>query len=184
MPVPEPTPSPAPAPEIGQPPLPPPPPLVLAMMVDVAELERVFFYAVNATRVAHGLPELIWLDSIGVAARGHSREMVVYDRWAHQGVDGSGVADRLRMQDVQGSVAGENLGAGSNLGGMTYAEIAWFIIYGRADMDSDPNSWMGSAGHRENLLNPHWTHTGLGVAVGYAHTRFDLYITQKFVQYP
>jgi len=174
-------------PETPEPETPAPSPEDVVPLVNAGnatDIERAFFYAVNATRVAHGLNALIWHDDVATAARAHSQELVDYDRWTHEGVDGSGVADRIRREGVQINAAGENLGAGERLDVFSYMDMAWFIIYGRADVPNDPNSWMGSPGHRANMLNPDWTHTGLGVAVGNDNSRFDLYITQKFIHYP
>jgi uncharacterized protein YkwD len=66
--------------------------------------------------------------------------------------------------------AGENVAWISAASGMSQAQLASRIH----------NNWMGSAGHRANILNPDFTHLGVGVA---HHPDHGHYFTQNFARY-
>ena len=51
--------------------------------------------------------------------------------------------------------------------GLSEEEIAALVVQG----------WMGSSGHRQNLLTPFWESEGIGVAVA---TDGSIYVTQNF----
>ena len=104
---------------------------------------------VNAERRAQALPDLVHDPELRVVARLHSQDMVTRSFFSHTNPDGMSPFDRLAARSIRFRSAGEN--------------IAWNRGY------ADPaatavNGWMGSSGHRANILSTSFTHAGMGVA--------------------
>ena len=66
----------------------------------------------------------------------------------HDGADGSSAGDRISAQGFSWSLWGENVAAG------------------QPDCASVVGAWMGSDGHRANILNPALTSIGVGAVTG------------------
>jgi uncharacterized protein YkwD len=107
-----------------------------------AELIR----AINAERTPRGLVPLRVDLRLERAARAKSSEMLRTGTFAHGDVRG-----RLVRFGARGPMYGENLAWGVG----AYAS-ARHIVRG----------WMGSPGHRANLLRPGWNRIGLGALRG------------------
>jgi len=118
--------------------------------------EKQFFDVQNAFRVNNGRRALIWSDGASVAARLHSEDMNSGGFLSHVGSDGSRVPDRLRKQDVRFRSSSENA---QTIGGGDIASINAFFALNRF-----ANS---ERGHRENLINERFTHTGIGIVVNF-----------------
>ncbi len=109
----------------------------------------------NRTRAAHGLGALRADAQLIRAAQGHSDDMVANRYFQHESRDGSGFGQRIRAagwtRDRRSYTLGENIayGAGPDA---TPRAIVW--------------AWMHSAGHRANILDPHFRLIGIGIAVG------------------
>lgn len=114
-------------------------------------IERRVFDLVNNERVKIGLQPLIWLDRAADSARTHSQDMAGNNYFSHKDLGGKlagSRADKCGLNDWR--LIGEN--------------IAW--ISGGGDTASRTvNSWMRSEGHRENMLNPKFKESGIGLAV-------------------
>ena len=104
------------------------------------------FYLVNAFRVYYNRKPLQWHDKVTVAARLHSADMAANGYFDHTGLNGSAPWDRVSAQGVSWRACGEN------------------IAYGYPSGVSVHNGWVNSAGHRSNILNPDWSHMGVGAA--------------------
>lgn len=102
--------------------------------------------AVNEQRSLNGAPPLVLDAGMIRAAQLHAGDMVARDYFSHTNPEGLNVWDRLRLQGVVFVRSGEN--------------IAW----GQRDVPAVMASWMGSAGHRANMLNPLYRRLGLGFA--------------------
>ena len=108
----------------------------------------------NRRRAAHGLGALRADARLIRAAQGHSDDMVANRYFQHESRDGSGFGKRIRAagwtRDRRAYTLGEN------------------IAYG-TDRDATPRAivraWMHSAGHRANILDPHFHLIGIGIAV-------------------
>lgn len=110
---------------------------------------------VNALRTRYGLPELQWCELLAEAAEKHSREMAVYGYFDHiSPVSGMGLYERISALGAHFIAASENIAVNHPDG--------IFAVSG----------WLNSPEHRKNILNPDWTHTGIGV--------FDKCYTQIF----
>jgi uncharacterized protein YkwD len=117
---------------------------------DIAE--RVFELT-NKYRQEHGLAPLKRHPALEDAARQHARDMLRRNFFSHRNPDGADLRDRLPdSRSIR--VAGENLWRVDGWRGGDDREAAARII----------KAWKGSAAHRKNLLNPAFTHMGVGAA--------------------
>lgn len=90
--------------------------------------------------------DLLLDDRLNRAAQSHSMNMAREDFDGHTGKDGSSVATRIGVAGFVAAATGE------------------IITYGRSTPAEAIRSWMESThGHRGNLLNCQWTHTGIGL---------------------
>jgi uncharacterized protein YkwD len=81
-------------------------------------------------------------------AREHSRRMAERNYFSHDDPQYGGLPQRLRRFDVLYSAAGENL----------------FVMSGISDIpDHAVTGWLQSPGHRENMLNPAFQSSAVGV---------------------
>ena len=101
---------------------------------------------VNEIRLSEGLNEVILNNELNDAAFGHSNDMFLNDYFAHEGLDGSNFVDRIREAGYTANPWSEN------------------IAKGFRDAQSVFNGWIGSEGHRNNILNPNATEMGIGVS--------------------
>jgi uncharacterized protein YkwD len=101
---------------------------------------------VNAERAAAGIAALTVDDRLAAAAAGHAADQASRNHLAHDGSDGSTVADRVGASGFRWRALGENVAAGYR------------------DASSVVNGWMNSPGHRKNILNPAFTTVGVAVA--------------------
>jgi uncharacterized protein YkwD len=121
-------------------------------IVDKGSLEVRAFELINEIRKEKGMTELVWDSELLKMAHLHSENMAEKEFFSHEGPDGSTLVKRARHCKVQGWKAlGENIAY--NLG---YSDPAGFAV----------ERWMGSEGHRLNLLRSAFTHTAIGVAIG------------------
>ena len=135
--------------------------------MDVSRLCDLVWLATNAERSRHRLRPLhrhVLLDGV---ASGHSRDMAVRGYFDHRDPEGRGVEDRIARSCPELAIrsSGENLGRVAALAGPQL--LAAKIV----------KLWMDSPGHRANILDPEWSHLGVGV---YLHTGY-VFATQVFV---
>ncbi|MEL6136100.1 MAG: CAP domain-containing protein [Cyanobacteria bacterium J06628_6] len=122
-------------------------PQTLAQAPDTDELLRL----TNAERAAIGLSPLRLSAELGDAAQAHAEDMARRGELSHTGGDGSSMGDRIDATGYRYRAAGENVACGSARGSATLQQ------------------WMGSPGHRQNILNPDFTEIGFGQADGQGH---------------
>jgi uncharacterized protein YkwD len=102
---------------------------------------------VNQERTSRGLDPLIGHAGADDAAYGHAYDMDARNFFDHINPTGESPGDRLDRHGVSWSGAAENIARGQDT---------------PADVMAD---WMSSAGHRANILDPSYTHLGVGVHV-------------------
>jgi uncharacterized protein YkwD len=109
----------------------------------------------NLLRAQNGLVTLAGNGALAAAAAGHSDDMVARGYFDHATPEGGTFDERILAAGYatkdQGWSVGENLAWGTG----TYATPAGMM-----------NSWMSSAGHRENILKPEYRELGLGIRLG------------------
>jgi stress response protein SCP2 len=113
----------------------------------------------NAERALHGLRALTVDQRLAAAAQAHSADMVRRAFFAHESPDGRQVWDR--------AVAA----------GYAYRKVAENIAAGQHTAEEVVRGWMGSPGHRANILDGDLTQIGVGRADGGS---YGVYWTQVF----
>ena len=102
---------------------------------------------VNYQRAQAGVPALSASSALFTAARNHSQDMATNNFFSHTGSNGSSPFDRMLAAGFSFSAAAENIYAGSGSNNSASAAVS---------------GWMNSEGHRTNMLNPAYTHAGVG----------------------
>ncbi len=121
----------------------------------LSEMERTIYHLTNQVRRRHGVPTLSWETSLRDLARAHSADMLLNKYFSHSSPDGRSPHDRMRSgYRFPLSMSGENIWGGTGHDPGDASRLARIIV----------DSWMSSAGHRKNLLNPDFTDIGVGVA--------------------
>ena len=110
------------------------------------QTERSLLSVVNEVRGTHGLRPLKVDPALARVARSYTATMLRTGVFAHGDMFG-----RLSRSGAAGPTYGENLAWGTG----PYATARQIV-----------RSWMGSPGHRANLLRPGWTRIGLGALTG------------------
>lgn len=118
--------------------------------------ERQIFDITNVIRKRHGLRELEWDSQVSEVAYHHSMDMAKNKYFSHFTLGGDGLKERLEKGEIFYLSAGENIAAQYQ------------------DAPAVMEGWMNSEGHRKAMLNPDYTHLGVGV--------YRDYYTQNFLQ--
>lgn len=117
---------------------------------------------VNKDRVAHGLNPLQADMRLTRLARMKSQDIVDNNYFAHQSPTYGSAFDMFRANNISFIRGGENLSKAGSVG-VSHLRL------------------MNSTNHRTNLLNPHWTHVGIGIV---NNTPSGIVATQMFIQAP
>ena len=121
--------------------------------------ENYILTQVNAERAKAGLAPLQVDYRLVQTARAKSQDMINHRYFDHQSPTLGSPFDQMKKAGIIYRYAGENIaGNSSAAGAMT--------------------SWMNSAGHRANILNPNFTHTGIGIIEGGSYGKM---LTQQFI---
>jgi len=107
---------------------------------------------------------LQWDGRLAEVARLHSEEMAREGFFGHEGMDGSQPSNRVTRAGIQWRSTGENIAKCRD------------VAEAEAIFMDEPKFQQN---HRGNILNPAYTHIGVGIARGPDGT---LYITQEFAQ--
>ncbi len=135
-------------------------------MAGVSPEESRVLELVNAARSRAGLPALKLDGHLAVAARGHSYDMALRHYFSHRSADGVSPEQRLRGCGIGYTEMGENI----------YVDD----LPDRAELpERAVKGWLGSPGHRKNMLSPQFNQTGVGMARG---ADGATYITQDFIR--
>lgn len=114
---------------------------------------------VNAERSKAGAPPLAVDLTLTRLARQKSADMIKLNYFDHQSPTYGSPFDMMKAAGVTYRTAGENLA-------------------GAPTVDRAHTSLMNSPGHRRNILNPAFTHIGIGIVEG---GPYGLMITQMFI---
>lgn len=111
----------------------------------------------NEARAEHGVRRLCVRQDLMVAAQEHAEDMIRRDFYAHETPEGLTSGDRIARAGYPFATYGENNNRVSGgYGGKP----------GRDDLREAFEGWMGSPGHRDNLLNPAFREVGIGLSTG------------------
>jgi uncharacterized protein YkwD len=131
----------------------------------IETLEGEMVRRVNEVRRQHGLPPLKHDPALGKTARDYSCLMADERFLSHESPRGGTLADRARESGKLFRVIGENLAMNVNA---------------REPLAAALRGWMKSRTHRDNILGPEYTETGVGICR--RDTAF--YFTQIFLRPP
>jgi uncharacterized protein YkwD len=141
---------------------------------NIALIRSATLCLINRERAAHGERPLRPNKRLRRAAQAHSQSMAFGDYFEHDGPSGQTPLARIRdagyiSSSHDGFEVGEN--------------IAWGTL-GLATPRAIVAAWMASAGHRANILDPHYRETGIGVSphppASLAHGQAGAIYTQDF----
>lgn len=119
----------------------------------LSTVEDAILKRVNQERRRRGLSPLKSEEQLSKIARRHSEDMIVRDFFGHTNPDAEAPSDRIFRQHRRlVGLGGENIWSGSFQPNTD--ALAQRIV----------DNWMGSPGHRENILRSKFTHLGVGVA--------------------
>jgi uncharacterized protein YkwD len=157
--------------------------------IRIPSLEHRVHDLINKTRVEHMLGLLVFDERLSAIARGHSRDMASRDFFGHTNPDGLDATARGKRAGFtcrkQVSARSFREGLGENLyQDNLYARIRTIGTTRSYDWNTSDNiaansvrAWMNSQGHRHNILESVYTHTGIGIAIG---DDDKVYVTQVF----
>ncbi|MEW5919437.1 MAG: CAP domain-containing protein [Bacillota bacterium] len=134
---------------------PPPPPAATVLTAD----EQQMWELVNAERTSRGLKALEVHPGLVKLARMKSQDMITNNYFAHQSPTYGSPFDMMRREGITYRYAGENLA-------------------GSPTVERAHTALMDSPGHRANILNPNFTHIGIGIVDG---GRYGKMFTQMFI---
>ena len=130
----------------------------------LGRLARKVFDLANRQRRLHGVRPLEWSNALAEQARLQSTNMMERGFFSHTDPVRGKLAARLTAAGIRWSRCGENI----------------FREKGLDDpADAAVDGWMKSPAHREGLLDPLFTHAGVGIAVS---PDTEYFVTETFVR--
>ncbi len=126
--------------------------LLIALLPSTAELSTItserIIQLTNAERINRGLNELTSSPALSQAAQDKAKDMLEHDYFAH--ISPTGVTPWFWMQKYNYTyqVAGENLA-------IDFVQAEEIV-----------SAWMASPSHKENIIHPDYTETGVAVLTG------------------
>ena len=109
----------------------------------------------NQQRRAHGLRACKLDGKLGRAAAGHAHDMVTKRYFAHASSNGASFGARIKRTGWTRSRRSYTIGENIGWGGGALATPRAMV-----------RAWMGSAGHRANILSRSFRMIGIGIANG------------------
>jgi len=136
------------------------------------KLEELIFQLTNEVRRKNGLPALEPDEALSEVARKYSDDLLRGNFFSHKNLEGKGPQER--MDEEQPARQGYAYRVGENIAAYSKLDYSDIKITARMIMDG----WMTSPGHRQNILNPLYTHLGVGVSIQGDQLR----VTQEFAK--
>ena len=136
-------------------------------VLHLSEIEIRIFDLTNKMRRENGVHELKLEDTLGDIARRHSDDMIQRNFFSHDNPDGLSPEDRICIEHRRLiGITGENIWESSGYDLSDSRQIAEMVM----------TDWMGSPGHRRNILDPEYNRLGVGVSFKDGELR----VTQNF----
>ena len=156
--------------------------------IDVGVLEILVHNLINQERVKRGLEALYWDEEIAAIARNHSVDMGAENYFSHVNQAGQDPTDRgasVGYDCIKDYGSYYTFGLAENIHqGWLYSSITtvngvdFYNWLSQDDIAARAvNGWMGSQGHRENILKDTYDRTGIGIGVT---SEGKVFITQNF----
>jgi uncharacterized YkwD family protein len=121
--------------------------------------ENYILKQVNVERTKVGLAPLQIDYRLVQTARAKSQDMITHGYFDHQSPTLGSPFDQMKRAGITYHYAGENIAGNPSAAGAMV-------------------SWMNSPGHRANILNPNFTHIGIGIIDGGPYGKI---LTQQFI---
>lgn len=125
----------------------------MAELPDLAQTEALIIERTNAFRKSEGLTPLARNLALEHAAKRFAHYLAKSGRFAHE-ADGRQPADRTKEAGYWHCTIAENLALNLDSRGFSVTKLA----------DEAMDGWKKSPGHRKNMLLPHVTEIGVGIA--------------------
>lgn len=155
--------------------------------INVSRLEKRIHDLVNGERRKQGLSPLTWDDRLGRIAREYSKDMSRRNFFSHDAPGGGDFSDRYKRAGYECAIRQQgviHLGAENILLNHLYDKVTTVNGVPYYDWNSEEKiaettvkGWLGSPGHRKNILTPYWRNEGIGVFIA---PDDKVYITQNF----
>jgi uncharacterized protein YkwD len=137
----------------------------------IFNVEQAIFTYTNIARQNNGKPALVWDAKLATAARAHAEDMATNKFFSHTSSDGRTPGQRLNAIGYYSW--GENIAA-----------------TGYYNLNSNPDAvgkalvdmWMGSSGHKANILGTSIDFNRIGVGVAYNSQYYGYLATQDFAR--
>ncbi|HEX7180983.1 MAG TPA: CAP domain-containing protein [Thermoanaerobaculia bacterium] len=133
-------------------------------LLDLEAARDALLARANAERTAAGRPPLVVDPRLNAAAQAHAEDMLAHTYYSHQGLTGSMPRQRVHAAGYIADIVAENIAAG------------------QVSVENVMEAWLHSSDHRRNLLDPRFTHTGVGIAVGSFNHRYKVLWVQDFAR--
>ncbi len=127
---------------------------LFAVKLTICEFEKEIWRLTNLEREKYHLPLLSYENGLADLARLHSRNMLSFGFFNHEDHKGDMVSDRHTKYYPELILSS----IGENLARFTNSEK---VFSPKEIVDG----WMNSPEHRENILDPGYTHLGVGVVI-------------------
>ena len=149
---------PAPQPQPNPEPEPSPEPAPVPQPTGLTQQEAILFNMVNEERAKQGLKPLILMDGLTELARLKSQDIIKYNYFAHTSPTYGSFGKMIYDAGIRFYSAGENLAKCRD------ARHAFYLF-------------MGSSGHKANMLSKNFTHIGIGIVPD----KYGVVVTQLFI---
>ncbi|GAA0470858.1 SafA/ExsA family spore coat assembly protein [Alkalibacillus silvisoli] len=135
--------------------------ITVPLKTEVKAIEEEVVRITNQYRQEHGLQPLQHDWQLSRVARYKSQDMRDHNYFSHQSPNYGSPSNMIDQFNV------------------SYRRTAENIAAGQRTANAVVESWMNSAGHRQNILDPNMTHIGVGFIEG---GQYSNYWTQMFIQ--
>jgi len=155
--------------------------------MDITQLENKIHDLINKERAKRGLSALSKDKRLNKVARKYSQDMVNRNFFSHNDPDGRSFYDRYKAEGYECSIrsgttscmGAENIAQSNLFSSYIYKDGKTFFNWSTEDKiaESVVKQWMGSKGHKANILTPYFKRQGIGVAFS---DDGKVYITENF----
>lgn len=131
--------------------------------VDLSSYEEELLTKVNEARAEEGVEPLVYDPQVAKVAQLKAQDLLTNNYFEHESPTYGAPSEMLTQFGIDWIASGENIAAG------------------QLSVDEVHQGWMDSPGHRENILNPMFTHIGFGFTEGGGD--YGTYWVQMFTAY-
>ncbi len=132
---------------------------------DLQQVRKQIVERTNTFRKEHKRASLERNEKLDQAAQAFADYMARTGRYGHS-ADGNAPQERIAKQGYESCMVAENIATRFQTTGFGTDSLAEGLMQG----------WIESPGHRENLLRPHVTQTGVGIAVAESGVYFAVHL--------